>query len=587
MVELDAGEIARVAGDVGDDEAGGFGLVEHGVPDGSVGGPHHRPGRRPLSSGIVSAWLRRRRSSGSTGTRSRSRTRARSTSRRPGHTKLDLVQLLPGRRGGRAARRRRPADGAQALRGRRRRPAVLPEARARRTCPTFIRTATLTFPSGPDRRRDRHRRRGGARLGHQPRLHRPQPAPGPRRRPRPPRRAARRPRPGAGRRRGRRSARSRSARASRSRRSGWSAGPRPPARAASTSTSGSSRAGRSRRSAARRSPWPATSSGGRPSSRPRNGGRRSATASSSTTTRTPRTGPWLGLLRPAAARRARLDAADLGRGPDRRGRGVHDRHRARALRRDRRPGGRHRRGGRVARGAAGAERARRGRGPGRRAVAAELREAGRRAAAGPAIEGAQSRKPSTSRGAARRAAAARGRRGTGGRGGRRRPERGPPDRVGRLAADADRPAQDVDPGRRDRAGGVQGRGARGARALEGAAPGGRAVPRAGGHPGRRDARPVGGLVPRPGQPHPRARGGPAGPGAARIRLRPVGRPGHRGLEGGDQGVAGADAEAEGEVGSGVEAAVSRCRRSWPAGTARSPRAGRSGRPPAACPGASA
>ena len=32
------------------------------------------------------------------------------------------------------------------------------------------------------------------------------------------------------------------------------------------------------------------------------------------------------LLRPAAARRARLDAADLGRGADRRGRGVHDRH---------------------------------------------------------------------------------------------------------------------------------------------------------------------------------------------------------------------------------------------------------------------
>ena len=29
VVELDTGEIARVAGDVGDDEAGGFGLVEH------------------------------------------------------------------------------------------------------------------------------------------------------------------------------------------------------------------------------------------------------------------------------------------------------------------------------------------------------------------------------------------------------------------------------------------------------------------------------------------------------------------------------------------------------------------------------
>ena len=43
----------------------------------------------------------------------------------------------------------------------------------------------------------------------------------------------------------------------------------------------------------------------------------------------------LGLFRPAAARRAGLDAADLGRGADRRGRGVHDRDRAGPLRRDR------------------------------------------------------------------------------------------------------------------------------------------------------------------------------------------------------------------------------------------------------------
>ena len=49
-------------------------------------------------------------------------------------------------------------------------------------------------------------------------------------------------------------------------------------------------AGRTRRSAGRPSRSPATSSGGRRRSRPRSGGRRSATACSSTTTRTPRTG---------------------------------------------------------------------------------------------------------------------------------------------------------------------------------------------------------------------------------------------------------------------------------------------------------
>ena len=106
--------------------------------------------------------------------------------------------LLPGRRGRSAARRRRPADGAQAVRGRRRRRAVLPEAGAGEPARLHPdRDAHL--PIGPDRRRDRHRRRGRPRLGRQPRLHRPQPAPGPGRGPRPPRRAAGRPRPGPGR----------------------------------------------------------------------------------------------------------------------------------------------------------------------------------------------------------------------------------------------------------------------------------------------------------------------------------------------------------------------------------------------------
>ena len=112
----------------------------------------------------------------------------------------------------------------------------------------------------------------------------------------------------------------------------------------------------------------------------------------------------------------------------------------------------------------------------------------------------------------------------------------PTDWVG-SKPDADRAPQDVDPGRRDRPGRVQGRRNGGLRALEGPARRHRRVPRARGRPGRRDARPVGGLVPRPGEPHPRPRGDAAGPGAARIRLRPVGRPGYRGVEGGDRRIA--------------------------------------------------
>ena len=70
------------------------------------------------------------------------------------------------------------------------------------------------------------------------------------------------------------------------------AGRRPPARAASISSSASLRSGRSPRSAARPSPSPARSSAACPS-RPRApGGRKSVTACSSTTTRTPATGRW-------------------------------------------------------------------------------------------------------------------------------------------------------------------------------------------------------------------------------------------------------------------------------------------------------
>ena len=168
----------------------------------------------------------------------------------------------------------------------------------------------------------------------------------------------------------------------------------------------------------------------------------------------------LGVLRPAAARRPRLDAADLGRGADRRGRGVHDRDRAGALRLDRRSGRRHRRCGRLARRAAGAVAQARGRGRGRRPVAAELREAGRRAAARPAVTQAPAGLGVRAGSRRGRRSAAGGRRGTGGRRRGGRPERRPADRMGRLTPDADRPAQDQHPGHRDLARRLEGGGAR-------------------------------------------------------------------------------------------------------------------------------
>ena len=209
-----------------------------------------------------------------------------------GYTKLDLVKLLPGRRRRGAARRRRPADGAQAVRGRRRRRGVLPEARAGEPAGLDAHGRRSRFPSGrtadeividdaaglawvvnlgcidlnphPVRADD---------LDHPDELRVDlDPVPGVA--------VVADPRGGAGDPRGARGGRA------------WSAGRRRRARAGSTSTSGSSRAGRTRRSAAPRSPWPATSSGGCRTRPPRSGGRRSATASSSTTTRTPRTGPW-------------------------------------------------------------------------------------------------------------------------------------------------------------------------------------------------------------------------------------------------------------------------------------------------------
>ena len=295
----------------------------------------------------------------------------------------------------------------------------------------------------------------------------------------------------------------------------------------------------------------------------------------------------LRVLGAPAARCAGLDAADLGRGADGRGRGLHDRHGPGAVRRDRRPGGRHRRRGRVARGAAGALGARRGGGPGRRSVAAELRAsrpASRRASSRPARAG---RSPSTSRGAARRVV---------------RPPDVAAERAAAVAAgDPNAGCRPSGPARaRPRPAGARRRSpwsrSRGpssrTRRWPASSAGRRATRRSSpyleppdilvdGMRGRSTVwyRVRVNLIHVPEADRPVA-------GTARERLRPVGGPGHRGLEGGDGGFASEDAEAEVEAVEGG-AAVSRCRRSRRAGTARSPRAGRSGRPRRACPGASA
>ena len=72
---------------------------------------------------------------------------------------------------------------------------------------------------------------------------------------------------------------------------------------------------------------------------------------------------------------------------------------------------------------------------------------------------------------------------------------------------------------------VQGAGARGPGTLEGATSGGRAAPGARGHPRGRDARPLHGVVPDPGQSYPRAGRGSPRAGTAGARLRPLGRRG--------------------------------------------------------------
>ena len=154
----------------------------------------------------------------------------------------------------------------------------------------------------------------------------------------------------------------------------------------------------------------------------------------------------LRVLGPSDARRSRLDAAAMDRGPRVRSGRVHDRHGAGALRRHRRPVRGHRRGGRLPRAAPRARGAARGGGVRRRALAAAIREAGGRAGPRPAVEAP-----------ARHA----------GEGGLR-----PAARAGE-ADRSDRAATDQGAADRDRARGDRGRGDAGVRAMEGAASRGR------------------------------------------------------------------------------------------------------------------
>ena len=235
------------------------------------------------------------------------------------------------------------------------------QKRAPESRPEWIETVELRFPSGRTGARDRRPRRGAARVDREPRLHRPEPAPGARGRSRPPRRAARGSRPDAGRRLGAdRGGRARVARGA-GRTSGSSAGRRRRARAGSTSTRGSSGAGRSARCGARR--WRVA----REVERRAPAHRHQQVVEGGAPRRVPRLQPEregphgrVGLFGAADARRAGLDAADVGRGAGLRPGRVHGRDGAGAVRRARRPVRGDRRRGRVARGAARARRARRG-----------------------------------------------------------------------------------------------------------------------------------------------------------------------------------------------------------------------------------
>ena len=187
-----------------------------------------------------------------------------------GVTKLDLVRYYLAVADGALRGVARPADGAQALRQGHRRGGRSSRSARRRSGRRLRRRRRAALRLRHVGRGGRGPRRRRAGLGRQPRLHRPQPAPGARGRPRPPRRAADRPRPGArGRlgadRRGRprrpRGARGRTASSAWPKTSGVARLPRlRPDRAGS---------GRSRRCGSRPRRSPARSSAARRTSRPR------------------------------------------------------------------------------------------------------------------------------------------------------------------------------------------------------------------------------------------------------------------------------------------------------------------------------
>ena len=208
-----------------------------------------------------------------------------------GHTKLDLVRYYLAVADGALRGRRRPAERAGAISERHRRRVLLPEARAR-VATRVDRGRRAAVSVRPHGRRGRAAHVRGARLDGESRLPRAAPASGPRRGSRSSRRAARRSRSGA--RRGvaaaprGRAGRPRDAGGLRARRLAEDVGlARDPHQRADRAAHG-----RSTRSAAPRSRLRARSSGARLRWRRASGGRKSATASSSTTTRTPRIARW-------------------------------------------------------------------------------------------------------------------------------------------------------------------------------------------------------------------------------------------------------------------------------------------------------
>ena len=182
-------------------------------------------------------------------------------------------------------------------------------------------------------------------------------------------------------------------------------------------------------------------------------------------------------------------------------------------------------------------------GDGRRAVAAQLRQAGGRAAAGPAV--AQAAAPTRSTRAAARTAGRRRRSPRRARRRWRRATRTPACRPSGRARGRRRPGG---AGRASRSSRWPRRRRR-RRCYEGLERWKARHPEAAAHLEPADvlvdgdARPLLRLVPAPGQPDPRPGGGPAAPGAARPRLRPVGR----------LRVAGPLASSSGHHGSGPDA----------------------------------